>query len=655
MRHSNLFLTTLLAPLVLCSANIPAQDTPAWISSTGGTINWLRTTSAGALVACNADGLIGLDPESGKIAWTIHELAGASETGYEEVANTPFITIVPANGPDQLFIVEPFSGTVLFNSMSAGINSIVSKYFLYANDAIVLVGRNSAAKPVMVCVDMTTGSVRWTKDSGFSRLSACTSAGPDAMLVGTLFYAYKLDARSGDVLWRRCPDPKFGSMTSLFSALDENGVKLAPDMEPQAVFVTTEHAPDLCFMAMQTTKKTQRTDGQGKTSMETTYSTFVNAFRITDGSYAWEKPLQFNNRSGTIIPLSRGLLVGAADRGTIDMLDYTTGNGLWGKNGRGINVKGPLSGAVEIGATTLLNSGDKNAMTILVDASGEDLWKKPVKLAGSMRRVILRKGSVLISTTEEADLIGLTTGESLIDGPFEGGDGLVAQKDGDTYLFNTRTGLLYAMSSGTNAVNALSSAPLEFEGKEKPTDLELTDAGYVIGSDQNLALIGKDGAVKFKKYVPAVREPGLTRALKYASAVRAAYYTAAFGYTSAAFGSVSQNIQVTDASSAAARDVTGAVSEVYGDAAKTGMDATKRFLQEANARFKATASTSDVQFMLTDLGKRQYALKAVSKKDGSELATIPVGKDKTPQYEVDGFTNTVYLTDGAEVKAFHVK
>ncbi|MCB0791828.1 MAG: PQQ-binding-like beta-propeller repeat protein [Flavobacteriales bacterium] len=658
MRHSTLSHIPILALTLLAAATGSAQATPNWTASTGSPISWLRTTSAGAVLACNAQGLSGIDPETGSIAWTISDLANAPESGYEEIANTPFIALDPASGADQLFIVEPFGGTVVFNSAKAGITTIVSKYFLYANNAIVLVGQKSTKDPVMTCVDMANGSVRWTKESGFSRLTSCTSAGPDAILVSTLFFAYRLNAMTGEEVWKRCPDPKFenaGAMSGLLQMLDKGGANLMPDLEPVAVFVTTAHAPDLCFMAMQTTTRTEKTDSQGKKTMEVRYNTFVNAFRITDGSYAWTEPLQFNNQLGAIVPLERGLLVGAADRKSVDMLDYPSGNGLWGKNGKGINVKGPLSGAVEIGDKTLLTSGKEDAVAMLVDGNGTDLWKKPLKLDGAIRSVILRQGSAVIASAEEADVVDLASGLSLIDGPFKGGDGLVARKGEDTFLFNTKTGLLYELPAGASSVKAISSTELKFDGKEKPTTLEITDAGYIVGSDQNLALIATDGALTFNRYVPAVREPGLTRALKYASAVRAAYYTAAFGYTSAAFGAVSQNIQVTDAGSAAARDITGAVSEVYGDAARTGMDATKKFLQEANARFKATASTSSIQFMLTDLGKRQYALKAVSKVDGSDLATIPVGNDKAPQYEVDSFTNTVYLTDGGDVKAFGVK
>ena len=127
---------------------------------------------------------------------------------------------------------------------------------------------------------------------------------------------------------------------------------------------------------------------------------------------------------------------------------------------------------------------------------------------------------------------------------------------------------------------------------------------------------------------------------------------AAFGYTSAAFGAVSQNIEVTDASSAAGQEITGELSNIYGDASVMALDYTKEFMQRANARFKATASTSAVQFILSDAGKREFVLMRVNKADGSVGETILLGRDKTPVYEVDAIDNAVYLVDGAAVKAY---
>ena len=638
--------------LNLVSTHSTAQAAPAWQTSPGGTINWIRTTSTGNLLACTNEGLKGIDPATGSTAWTVKELANAPESGYEEITNTPFVSLVPAGADDQLVILEPYGGTVLFSSKESGIGHIASKYFLYTNNAIVLVGQSADKKAVMACVDMGTGKVRWTKDDAFSKLTSCTSAGTDAILLSTLFFAYKLDANTGAELWKQSPDPKFASMSGLMGVLDKGGANLGGTMgETKGVFITTPNAPDLCFMGLQQTKQSEKTDAQGKKTVSISYSTFINAFRISDGGYAWAQPLVMQQQLGTVVPVKQGLLVGAADNNGVDLLNYATGAGIWGKNGKGIKVSGPLSGAVEVGDKTLLTSGGKDAVAMLVDGSGSELWDKKVKLDGAIQRVTRMSDALLIASTEEVDVVNLGTGVSVLGKPFKGGSGTAAVGENETWLFNNKDHLLYRMPAG-GAPSAVTSTPLEFEGKEDATNVEVTADGILVSSDQNVALFGTDGSLKYKKYFPAPRESGLMRALLYANAVRAAYYTAAFGYTSAAFGAVSQNIQVTDAGSAAGKDITGQISNIYGDASSMAMDYTKQFMARANARFKATASTSATQFILSDAGKREFVLMRVNKKDGSLGDTIMLGKDKTPMYEVDGFDNTVYLVSGANIAAY---
>ena len=647
------FQLALSIALLATSTESIGQAAPAWQTSAGGSINWMRTTSTGNLLVCTSEGLKGIDPATGTVGWTVKELANAPEGGYEEIANTPFVSLVPAAAEDQLVILEPYGGTVLFSSTVSGIGRIASKYFLYANNAIVLVGQSADKKAVMACVDMASGKVRWTKDDAFSRLTSCSSAGKDAILLSTLFFAYKLDANTGAELWKQSPDPKFASMAGLMGALDKGGANLSgPMAQTQGVFVTTPHSPDLCFMGLQQTKQSEKTDAQGKKTVTITYSTFINAFRISDGSYAWAKPLQFQQQLGAIVPLKQGLLVGAGDRNSVEMLNYSTGEGIWGKNGKGISVSGPLNGAVEVEGGTLLTSGGKDAVAMLVDATGAERWAKKVKLDGAIQSVTRMPGALLIASMEEADVVDLSTGVSRLGKPFKGGAGTVAVQENDVYLFNNKDHLLYRMPMGSGAASALSTTPLEFEGKENATHVDVIAEGIVVSSDQNIALFGTDGSLKYKKYFPAPRESGLTRALLYANAVRAAYYTAAFGYTSAAFGAVSQSIQVTDAGSAAGKEITGQVANIYGDASVMAMDYTKQFLQRANARFKATANTSATQFILSDAGKREFVLMRVNKSDGSLGETIALGKDKTPLYEVDGFDNAVYLVNGANVVAY---
>lgn len=647
MRNATLILAFTLA----AATSTQAQTAPSWEVSPGGAVSWVRVTSAGNVLACTTEGLKGLDPMTGKVQWTIAELAGAPEDGFEEIQGTPFVAMVPPNGANQLYIVEPFEGRVLFSSTAVGITNVADKYFLYEAGVIVVVGQQGK-DPVMSCIDMATGQPRWSKTSGFSKLTSCTAIGTEEILLSTLFFAYKLNARTGDEIWKQSPDPKFAAMSGLMGMLDKGGANLGNSMELAGAFITTPHAPGLCFMALQQTKRSEKTGTDGKTTVTVSYESFYNAFNIGDGSYVWPKPLLYTHKLGAIVPVKEGLVIGGLGNGYANMIDYRAGTPAWGKNGKGITVKsGDLQNAIATGDKLLLVSGAENGAALLVHAgTSNEAWPKNVKLDGAIKKVVDLGNTLAIGSTEQVEVVDKSTGLSVIDGPFKGGSGLIAVQGDNTYLFNAKDGLLRSFDG--SSARTLGTLPLKFEGKEIPTSLEVLPEGILLNSAQNIALLNTDGSITYQKHFPAARESGFKRALLYASAVRAAYYTAAFGYTSAAFGAVSSSIEVQNTEGAVAKEITGQLSAVYGDAAKMGLGATQEFLARANARFRATTTTQTTQIMLSEVASKEYVLLAVKKTDGSVASSIALGKNKTPQYAVDGVDNSVYLVAGEKVQAY---
>ncbi len=84
----------------------------------------------------------------------------------------------------------------------------------------------------MACVAMSTGKVRWTKDDAFSKLTSCTRPGKDAIQLITLFFAHKLDANTGEELWKQSPDPDFARMAGLTGMLDKGGANITANKSP---------------------------------------------------------------------------------------------------------------------------------------------------------------------------------------------------------------------------------------------------------------------------------------------------------------------------------------------------------------------------------------------------------------------------------------
>jgi hypothetical protein len=61
----------------------------------------------------------------------------------------------------------------------------------------------------------------------------------------------------------------------------------------------------------------------------------------------------------------------------------------------------------------------------------------------------------------------------------------------------------------------------------------------------------------------------------------------------------------------------------------------------ARERFQASVEARDFQFMMVQL-PRGYAIAQVAKDDGKIRGLIPIGKDKTPSYQVDDVADRIY-------------
>lgn len=644
-------------PLALAAFGAHADSGPTWSAAPGGKVAWVRSTSAGNLLASTSEGLKGIDAESGKVLWTVQRLANAPEDKFKELEGSPYVALASADGKDPVVVVEPFTGAVLFSAADAGIAEVGRQWFLYDLGAIVVAGKTAKGDRLTLCVDMATGKERWRKEGELGRITGCASDGKSGILVSSMFFCYNLDAQTGKENWKKSADPSAEQMGALMGLLESGAINLGQDdADIEAHLITTDKAPGRVIMVVQRTSRTQGTDSKGNTTTQVSHATYITAFNNADGSYPWSEVQQYNFQLGTVVPLANGLLVGAGNNRSVVLIDYATGKGLWGKKGKGINANGgSLNGAVAVGDKILLTAGGSKAVAMMHDALGEELWSKAVKLKGEIRSVKLMDNAIAIASAEELDVVDRSTGASLIGGAVKGGGALTAMDDKALYYLNGKDGLVYTMPRSGGAAQAMTSEPLKFEGKEEPGRLELLPEGVLLTSDQNLALFNMQGGKVYQEYFPAPRESGLRKALLYASAVRAAYYTAAFGYASAAFGAAAQSIEVQDANSAVGKELAGGISDMYGQAASAGMDATKNFVQQASARFKATKESVGMQYILTQTGKQEHALNAVNKADGKLVGTISLGEEKQPVYTVDAIADVVYLVKDGTIEAHRLR
>ena len=202
-----------------------------WTKELPADIIWQEVTALGNLIVSSNNQLVGLDIETGEIRWSKQEHAGLNREAFNELPNSPFFTVATSNS---IHLLDQLSGDEVFNSIKAGINTIEDYFLLYNSDALLVAGKGTGGEPLMVSVKMSEGSVSWTMEEKFGRIIAANELGNDELLIVTLFNNYKLNASTGNVIWKEVNSAesaqadKLGNLGALLKSAAEAMTK---DME----------------------------------------------------------------------------------------------------------------------------------------------------------------------------------------------------------------------------------------------------------------------------------------------------------------------------------------------------------------------------------------------------------------------------------------
>ncbi len=629
-----LFILAILSPFMHF-----AQVEVKWNKQLPTDILWQEVTALGNLVVSSREGLIGVDTETGDISWSSRALGNIGREAFEELPNSPFFTITTNN---TLHMIDQFSGKEVFNSANAGLQEIASYYLLYDSDAILVAGTDLNSEPLLVSVKMSDGSQSWSMNEKFGRIVAATELGNQELLIVTLFNNYKLNVDSGEIIWKNTNSKeaaqidKMGAFGALLKKAAEN---ISKDMDIQLQYFKPEEG-DIFYLGSQQERQSGMTTSSGTTTVN--YTNNYNAFNINDGSLVWNEELVVNGALGHVCFLNDGLLVLPDDgnRTKINLFDYKTNEGLWGKKGRGIAIKGGVYDYLDSGDGILLVSRTANNdfLNFLNPTEGVITFEKPVKVDGTVVGILPLDKSILYITTESMNILDQSTGTLKWKKSIQTSPSLTAEHDGKIYAFDYKSGLVKVVDMASEQVSDLSKVELEFQGKETPTQLEIMEDGIFIHSDQNVAKYNFDGSLGFQNYYAAPREPGWKRALLYASSVRAAYIGANSYYISGAMAAAENDVRQENA---LAGELVNQVGNAYGELGNAASSYASNAFKQANARLKATKAGRDFMFIMSKSEKDVVLLK-VSKVTGEVEGEINLGKDREPIYALDDITGQVY-------------
>lgn len=616
-----------------------AQVEVKWEKELTSDILWQEVTALGNLIVSSGNQLAGVNTETGAIIWSKLELAGLNRIAYNEIPRSPFFTVDLGKS---ILVLDQFSGDLVFDSQEAGIGTIEDYFLLYNSDIILVSGESHSGDPIMVSVRMSDGSVAWSMDEEFGRIVATTELGNNELLIVTLFNNYKLDAASGKIIWKEVNSAEAAQMKNLgaFGDLMKAAAEsMTEGMEIELRYYRPEGS-DVFYIGSQQESQSGFTSSSGGSTIS--YENVYNAYNISDGKLIWDKALEVKGKLSQVAFLDDGILVLPDDgnRTKINLFDYKTQTGLWGKKGKGVPIKGGIYDYLEAGDGILLVSqtSNNNYLNYLDPSSGIITFEKPVKVDGYVVGIVPLSSGILYITTESMNILDPKSGTLKWSNSIQTTPQLTAQYDGKIYAFDYKSKTLKVVDEQTEKVSELSDFQVKFMGGESPRNLEVLEDGIFLHSDQNVAKFGFEGTVKFQEYYPAPKEPGWKRALLYAEAVRGAYIGATSYYVSGVMASVEDDVRQEDA---LAGEVVNELGNAYGELGDQASNYAVQAFKMANARHKATQNGRDFMFIMSKQPNGIELLK-VSKTSGKVDGRISLGKDREPIYAVDDITGQVY-------------
>jgi len=629
-------LPALLGCLLIFAALPSHAATPAWTCALPAPALWQRVTPLGNLLVCTQQGLHGVDVQSGKVAWTRSELAGADEAACSEAPGTPYVMFSTGTA---VTLVDPFSGAMVYDSRQAQFPRPDLVQPLFAAGCVVVCGTKPGGdRTSVLAVDMASGRTLWTRD-GLDRVMAAVEAGDGGILLVTLFSVHRLNAQTGAESWKGQTMAGADQAAKLDKALGGLLGRVAEAQVAKSGFGLWFHpAPqrELFMLAVESKQEQTQVSADGRKT--TTYSdrTVYNAYRMSDGALAWPQAYETPEKAGMVLVLDQGFVV-ASPFGDVNCLSFVNGGRLWGTRGRGISMRGTPQTLMVLpeGLVAVCGSENDAEVNVIDPQAGTERFERSVRLKGAFVTARKVPAGMLFVTTREITIVDMATGQPRFEKPVATGPGLYAIRGKTLFSFDAKKKAVVRVDLESAAARTVEVGRLEFDGGEEATAIEIRPKGVLLTSAQNLALVTPEG-LAFHRYYPAPQDPGWVRALNIAAGIRAAYIGTIAGmgaamYTTAAMTAKDKTVRAV-----------GAIGGIaYRDLTMQAGAAAKEFFTQAARRYKATEQARECMFMVTETS-RENQLVQVDKNTGEIRERISLRSAKKPVYVVDDVEGRIY-------------
>jgi outer membrane protein assembly factor BamB len=589
-------------------------ESPVWNVNLPGKIDWIKINPSGILVTATKQGLAGIDPETREIAWIYEEIQNVKESSYKSMGLSPYFivesdkdigTSSQTNSSAETLVINAVTGQVLFRSKAAGFNKIEDVKPLHEKKALLIKGVGEEKQVIYSMVDIMTGEKTWQvpvgKTSLFTTASAVYNLSPRFVSTGEILLSNNgsltvVNAETGEKLW----DIE-KNVQNMFLCNNEKTVVV---MQAKGMMANKEE---------------------------------MTAYNVADGSIVWDEPVKTNGSYRYAIPREDDFIF--VHYGGFNIYENSTGNQKIKKE---VKTKEAVNDFKEFQKGYLLLAG---SYMYYVDKNGDEFWKKPVQVAESEQKISYMKETpqgIFFISPSMANIIIPESGKKLAKKDLEFKEKPVIFFDEEENKY-----IVYADKS------IVSIDPKEFkvtelqkkfkwEGKEEPVKFEKITGGYLLSSQQSVALIGFDGTVKYQQ---SFKAPDIGTIGK----IGAGLLVTATSVTANGFG-------VGEYAYLMAHSKAGGVMEVLNIPYYSTEDLNSMGYAAMRKRYSATAETAEFMTILTNLetsNGKEVGLVKLNKMSGNVDDQF-VFADKKPIYEIDNMLNILYFVDNNEIKVWQL-
>lgn len=600
LKQSVILLTSMF---VVSQVSAQKAEAPNLKYDVGGNIEKMILTDSGVLLITHGSGLAGIKPGKEGLIFNFDDYGKVKEEELNIIPNTPYVMVGQmgfAGISAKQSVIDVVSGQRIFDTESKGWKAAAQPTLLLPENKLIVSGQRTSKENYTQAVgiyDMATGKEeKLFKLKTGDLLTGRPSIIDGGLILPTARGLTRIDMATGNESW---------TCNLKGVAL----VEVGEDGKSMYALVTKNSGKNQEINKISASGTEMWAEGNKVKGI-------VSNFEITPKGLAIVSDVADSGKGGL------GGLMAAKGQSNISFLSASTGEDLWENAPK---TKGYVQHfyVMDDGILFGVFEGGINKISF----EGTPLFKKPLNTGENIHTMALTPKGMIYITDEDANIINLSTGESIWSKPikYKKAKAVTSTYDKAHKRFLISTGEeMIAIDENSGDISSLAS--YQFEEKEDPTHMEVRNAGLFLSSDQNVMMLNFDGSKNFHEYY---RSPGK-------SAAGAAIW--------GVIGAASMVMAAGNAAVAGAnRNSIGQYND-YGYQAKLASDAyagiaTASFI-EMSKRFKATAATQDAQFILTKLEDGVGLVKI--NKDTGKVDKEIVLKDKQPEYEVDDFGGFLY-------------